>query len=80
MDSDTAQKVIDYLAKKGYSRTEAMLRTEMANLDADGRPVYTRQENNGGAKYGHSFGKLVRFTHETELYFDHICSNVESLD
>ena len=67
VDSDTAQQVIDYLNKKGYSRTEAMLRTEMANLDAEGRPMYNRQEENGGAKYGHSFGKLVRFTHKTEL-------------
>ncbi|KAJ5791163.1 uncharacterized protein N7518_008174 [Penicillium psychrosexuale] len=31
--------VIDYLAKKGYSRTEAMLRMESANQEIDGRPL-----------------------------------------
>ncbi|KAL2863948.1 putative transcription initiation factor TFIID subunit [Aspergillus lucknowensis] len=33
------QIVIDYLAKKGYSRTEAMLRMESANQEIDGRPL-----------------------------------------
>ncbi|KAJ5498705.1 TFIID subunit WD40-associated region [Penicillium expansum] len=33
------QAVIDYLAKKGYSRTEAMLRMESANQEIDGRPL-----------------------------------------
>ena len=32
-------QVIDYLAKKGYSRTEAMLRMESANQEIDGRPL-----------------------------------------
>ncbi|KAL1884733.1 Transcription initiation factor TFIID subunit 5 [Paecilomyces lecythidis] len=32
-------RVIDYLAKKGYSRTEAMLRMESANQEIDGRPL-----------------------------------------
>ncbi|ODH53642.1 hypothetical protein GX48_00060 [Paracoccidioides brasiliensis] len=33
------QIVIDYLAKKGYTRTEAMLRMESANQEIDGRPL-----------------------------------------
>ncbi|KAJ5143370.1 uncharacterized protein N7515_002157 [Penicillium bovifimosum] len=33
------QIVIDYLAKKGYNRTEAMLRMESANQEIDGRPL-----------------------------------------
>ncbi|CAG8937620.1 unnamed protein product [Penicillium salamii] len=35
----TNEVVIDYLAKKGYSRTEAMLRMESANQEIDGRPL-----------------------------------------
>ncbi|EEP81885.1 conserved hypothetical protein [Uncinocarpus reesii 1704] len=31
--------VIDYLAKKGYNRTEMMLRMESANQEIDGRPL-----------------------------------------
>ena len=52
------EKVLDYLIKRGYYRTEAMLRTETANLDAEGRPIFTRQEETGGGKYGRSFGTL----------------------
>ncbi|KAJ5787927.1 hypothetical protein N7457_002917 [Penicillium paradoxum] len=37
--SEIHQPVIDYLAKKGYSRTEAMLRMESANQEIDGRPL-----------------------------------------
>lgn len=33
------QIVIDYLAKKGYTRTEAMLRMESANQEIDGRQL-----------------------------------------
>ncbi|KAL1988081.1 hypothetical protein VTN96DRAFT_1112 [Rasamsonia emersonii] len=33
------QIVIDYLAKKGYTRTEAMLRMESANQEIDGRSL-----------------------------------------
>ncbi|KAJ9370132.1 hypothetical protein DTO282E5_5192 [Paecilomyces variotii] len=36
---DLNERVIDYLAKKGYSRTEAMLRMESANQEIDGRPL-----------------------------------------
>ena len=31
--------VIEYLNKKGYSRTEAMLRVESAHVGEDGRPI-----------------------------------------
>ena len=48
-------KVLEYLSKKGYSRTEAMLRKESANVDADGRPVPSRAEDTGGRKYHTSF-------------------------
>lgn len=39
------QIVIEYLNKKGYSRTEAMLRVESAHIDAEGRPILSRVED-----------------------------------
>lgn len=49
-------QVLEYLSKKGYNRTEATLRMESANQDVDGRPISTRVEESGGAKYGKAFG------------------------
>ena len=51
------RQVIEYLSKKGYSRTEAMLRMESANTDREGRPVIQRVEDLGGDKYFKSFGE-----------------------
>jgi transcription initiation factor TFIID subunit 5 len=51
------RQVIEYLSKKGYSRTEAMLRMESANTDREGRPVIQRVEDLGGDKYFKAFGK-----------------------
>ncbi|KAF8475670.1 WD40-repeat-containing domain protein [Kalaharituber pfeilii] len=39
------QIVIEYLSKKGYAKTEAMLRVESAHIDAEGRPIITRVED-----------------------------------
>ncbi|EGE00171.1 transcription initiation factor TFIID subunit [Trichophyton tonsurans CBS 112818] len=36
---DLNQIVIDYLAKKGYNRTEAIFRMESSNQEIDGRPL-----------------------------------------
>ncbi|KAI4260079.1 MAG: hypothetical protein LQ352_000458 [Teloschistes flavicans] len=47
--------VLEYLSKKGYNRTEAMLRMESANQDVDGRPIHTRVEESGGLKYAKAF-------------------------
>ena len=57
MDPNLNAKVIEYLSKKGYNRTEAMLRMESANQDAEGRPLHSRADENGGAKYGKAFGR-----------------------
>ena len=57
MDPNTRYQVIEYLSKKGYSKTEAMLRTESASQDAEGRPIHSRLEDSGGARYGRAFGK-----------------------
>jgi hypothetical protein len=51
------RQVIEYLSKKGYTKTEAMLRSESANTDKDGRPIITRAEDLGGAKYLKAFSK-----------------------
>lgn len=51
-------KVLEYLSKKGYNRTEATLRMESAHQDGDGRPIFTRVEESGGVKYGKAFGMV----------------------
>lgn len=48
--------MIEYLSKKGYSKTESMLRQESANQDVEGKPINTKAEETGGAKYGKAFG------------------------
>lgn len=44
--------------KKGYNRTEQMLRMESANLDKDGRPISDRVEDMGNIKYAKGFRML----------------------
>jgi hypothetical protein len=51
-------QVIEYLVKKGYNRTEQMLRQESANLDKDGRPIHDRAEDLGNGKYSRGFRML----------------------
>ena len=53
-------KVIEYLSKKGYSRTEAMLRVESAVTDAEGRPIVKRLEHEGGPAWGKAYGVYLR--------------------
>lgn len=55
-NADLLAQVIEYLSKKGYSRTESMLRIESANQDAEGRPITTKVEESGGVKYLRAFG------------------------
>ncbi|KAF2166276.1 hypothetical protein M409DRAFT_66745 [Zasmidium cellare ATCC 36951] len=49
------QIVLEYLSKKGYSRTEAMLRKESEKTDANGNPIATTIDEMGGKKYGRAF-------------------------
>lgn len=58
MAESLISQVLEYLSKKGYNRTEAMLRMESANQDVDGRPIQTRVEESGGVKYGKAFGLI----------------------
>jgi transcription initiation factor TFIID subunit 5 len=55
------QKVLEYLVKKGYNRTEQMLRQESAHLDKDGRPIHNRVEEMGNIKYARGFDMLSRW-------------------
>lgn len=50
-------QVIEYLMKKGYLRTEQVLRQESAQVDKDGRPVFGRDEY-GNEKYIRGFELL----------------------
>lgn len=59
MEANVRDKVIEYLSKKGYNRTEAMLRVESASQDAEGRPMHSRVEESGGLKYGRAFGESM---------------------
>lgn len=51
-------KVIEYLIKKGYTRTEQVLRQESTNLDREGRPIFDRAEDFGNQKYSRAFELL----------------------
>ena len=63
MATDIISQVIEYLSKKGYSKTESMLRQESANQDVEGRPINTKAEETGGAKYGKAFGECYVLNH-----------------
>ncbi|KAI9734204.1 MAG: Transcription initiation factor TFIID subunit 5 [Cirrosporium novae-zelandiae] len=52
--------VLEYLNKKGYTRTEATLRKESANIDAEGRPIPDPEDNNG-TKYTRAFDMTRRW-------------------
>lgn len=54
-NANAIPQVLEYLSKKGYSRTEAMLRKESKNVDAEGRPIPSRIEDTGGKKYFTAF-------------------------
>lgn len=55
-DANSSQ-VIEYLMKKGYLRTEQVLRQESAQVDKDGRPIFGRDEY-GNEKYIRGFELL----------------------
>jgi len=63
----TSLKVIEYLNKKGYSRTEAMLRQESANVDAQGRVLTTRAEDRGGLQYAVAYRGLFLSRQQSDL-------------
>lgn len=52
------QIVMEYLSKKGYSKTEAMLRVESAHTDADGRPIIAKPEDYPDVMYERAYCEL----------------------
>jgi hypothetical protein len=56
--TDLTKKVIEYLVKKGYNKTEQTLRQESAHVDKDGRPIHNRVEELGNIKYTKGFKLL----------------------
>ncbi|KAF2237393.1 transcription initiation factor TFIID, subunit TAF5 [Viridothelium virens] len=52
------QIVLEYLNKKGYAKTESMLRRESAHQDPEGKPVFQKLEEEGGNKYFRSFNLI----------------------
>jgi len=55
--ANTKHKVLEYLNKKGYSKSEAALRSESAVQEAEGRPIQPGMEDPSGAKYGTAFSE-----------------------
>ena len=53
--ADSVPQVLEYLSKKGYNRTEAMLRQESANTDSSGRPIVTPIEAPAGRMHHRCF-------------------------
>lgn len=66
-NADSSIKVSEYLSKKGYSRTEAMLRVESSAQDAEGNPLIPPAENTDGSKYGKALGR-----YQSENYISHL--------
>lgn len=63
------EKVIEYLVKKGYNKTEQTLRQESAHVDKDGRPIHNRVEELGNIKYAKGFKLLTDWINKNlDLY------------
>lgn len=65
MGTNVEPQVLEYLAKKGYNRTEAMLRKESAHQDAEGRPLITRAEDAGGDMYERAYSLILGWTEKS---------------
>ena len=68
LTADTLSKVIEYLNKKGYNRTEAMLRAESAHTDKEGRPIRGLVEDQKPGKYIKGFGKIISASQRRAIY------------
>lgn len=64
----TFVQVLEYLSKKGYVRTEAMLRKE-SEPQTNGQPLTAQSTEAGGAKYTKAFELLRKYTEDNlDLY------------
>ncbi|KAI9699853.1 MAG: Transcription initiation factor TFIID subunit 5 [Bogoriella megaspora] len=63
-------EVLEYLHKKGYSKTEAMLRRESTYQDPEGRPIFHSLTDQGGSKYFRSYDLIKEWilTDNLEVY------------
>jgi hypothetical protein len=52
-------QVLEYLSKKGYSKTEATLRRESAFHDSDGRPIHRRAEDTGVKRFTKGYSTIL---------------------
>ncbi|KAF2765564.1 transcription initiation factor TFIID, subunit TAF5 [Teratosphaeria nubilosa] len=63
------QIVLEYLSKKGYSKTEAMLRRESAHVGPEGQPIFSRIEDKGGKMFTDAFHLLENWIKKSlDLY------------
>jgi transcription initiation factor TFIID subunit 5 len=63
------QIVLEYLSKKGYSRTEAVLRKESLNIDANGSPIVSSIMDMGGKRFKIAFETALRWVDNSlEIY------------
>ena len=60
---------MEYLSKKGYTKTESMLRIE-SSTDRDGRPLLTKADAEPYVRYTRGFGESF------DTLFFHISSNL----
>ena len=58
-------QVLEYLSKKGYSRTEAMLRRESLHTDANGQPNRTALDESLGRAFIRAFTVLTSYIENT---------------
>jgi transcription initiation factor TFIID subunit 5 len=66
--SANTPKVLEYLSKKGYVRTEAMLRKE-SEPQANGQTLAAQSTDAGGAKFTKAFELLRKYTEDNlDLY------------
>ena len=59
-DPFVIKQVIEYLSKKGYTKTEATLRAESASQEAESKPMVLKNEDLGGDKYRLGYGTRGR--------------------
>ena len=57
MNADLVPQVIEYLSKKGYTKTEAMLRAESAVQDVESTSLGTRMVGSDSTKYMKGLGE-----------------------
>lgn len=58
--NEQTRKVIEYLNKKGYSKTEAVLRAESANQEVDMNSIISKPSKTRPQQYIKAFGKICR--------------------